>query len=422
MNASPAARYDIHIDTAEDWGGLARHGLDGVVDPLVYRLGQFFLEGSPAGPERWPVIAADLGALVTFFDQIVLHDQLAAFNYPDVFDIEETVHRDRLGAVLNTEGDHTLVHVEVSHAQYRLVKAAALQQLSDRMCNWPLLPLTVGDEVVRELHGTRYQWQPSLEYLEDRVLGERDKELARFLLGQLVFTGYAQQTGAPHIVSPQRSRLIGGMGIGVPNPLAVSEAAIYRELARRVREAGPGWRSDVFPWTPSFLPYLVDTMANDRGGPDELLRRARELRDSRAVQRYRRLRDELAAEDADRSERARRALTRAANGVATELGSPRERLELVRPVVVEVLPSALAAGLGAMTGLLVAGPPGAIGGAVVAAISGHAFELVSRRLWGWSLDRLPFRSARKLLTRSVKAEHEIGADLGPELERIWARG
>jgi hypothetical protein len=426
MNASPAGpRYDIRIAGVEDWGLLAERELDIIVDPLLYRVGQFFLEGREAGPERWKAIAADLGALVMFFDLVVLHDQLPAFNYPDTFDGQETfyremVYRDRLGEVLNTEGDKTLIHVDVEHYMYRQAKSAALEQLSSRLDIGPFVPEPVAQEIDRMVRETQYEWRPSLENLDQRLPGDRDKRLGRFLLGQLVFTGYAQQTGAPHMPSPQRSRLLGSIGLGNDDTrTATSESAIYEELARRCRDAGAGWRNDELPWTPSFLPFLLETMKGDRHGPDVLLRRAKDLRDSKAVQRYRQLRHELSSEDAIRSEKACEALTQAADKVAQELDSPRQELELMRLIAVEVLPKAFGAGLGALGGLIIAGPPGAVGGAIVSAAGAHALELVNERLWGWTIDRLPFRSARKLLSRSVKAEQELKGQLGTRLEDLW---
>ncbi|WP_433191661.1 hypothetical protein ACQP1G_23275 [Nocardia sp. CA-107356] len=421
MNAGPIGPRYVRVGSIGEWESLAPQGLSVVVDPLVYRVGQFFLEGRAAGSDRWSVIAADLGALATFFDLIVLHDKLPAFNYPSTFDVEEMTYRDGLGSAMNADGEQTLVHVDVALDLYGRTKAAALEQIKDRMAHGPFVPGGVADQILRTLHGMRYQWHPALEYLDPQLPDERDKQLARFLVGHLVFTGYAQQIGAPHIVSPSRSRVIGAIGTGAANRRAATEAEVFAELARRCRTAGDGWRDDELPWTPSFLPYLVETMDGTRGGPEALLRRAKDLRENKAVARYRTLRAELAAEDADRSERARRALTEAADAVVTELDSTRDRLELLRSVVIEVLPKALGAGLGAGGGLIVAGPPGAIGGAIVGTATEQAFKMVNERLWGWSVDRLPFRSARKLLARSVKAEREIGLELGPKLEHIWDR-
>src|SRR5262249_21238472 len=148
-----------------------------------------------------------------------------------------------------------------------------------------------------------------------------------------------------------------------------SEAAIYKELGRRFRNAGGGWRCNELPWTPSFLPFLLKKMSRFREGPDVLLKRAKELRSSKAIQRYRKLRDALVSENAERSVEARKELEAAADAVANLLDSNRQELQLVRHFVVEILPKAMGKAMsvagGALVGLIVAGPPGAIGGGVV---------------------------------------------------------
>jgi hypothetical protein len=424
----PAAVYDITVNGLEEWGKLTSQGLDVIVDPFVFRVGQFFLEGKEAGPDRWQAIESDLGALVNFFDLIVLNDQLPAFNYPDTFDrpdINQTGEfRDRLGDMLNVEEDKTLVHVDVEHYLYREAKEAALDQLGRPMEEGPFVPAATADEILRALEAVQYEWEPRLEMLEPQLPDSRSKRLARFLLGQLVFAGYAQQTGAPHVLAPRRSlflTVVGlrtGLAVG-PTQTAVAEKAIYEELARRCRDAGPGWRDDELPWTPSFLPFLLKRINPYREGPDVLLRRAKELRESKAVRRYRKLRKELMSEDATRSEKARKDLTKAADKVADELQSNRKDLEVSRHVVVELLPKALGGAVGAAGGFIVAGPPGAVAGAVAGAVSEDALKQVHERVWGLCIDRLPFRSSRKLLARSVRAEYELKDHLGAELEKVW---
>jgi len=202
------ALYDMHIYGLEAWDDLVQRNLGIVIDPLVFRIGQFFLEGeSEAGDDkdrRWRAIESDIGALVNFFDLVVLHDQLPAFNYNDTFDSQFDFD-DRLGAVLNTSGDKTLVHVDVEHHMYRAAKEAAIAQLRKRLALGPFVPEPTADEILATLDAIQYEWEPSLEHLETELSGLDQVRLARFLLGQLVFAGYAQQTGAPHVLAPKRS-------------------------------------------------------------------------------------------------------------------------------------------------------------------------------------------------------------------------
>lgn len=417
--------YDMHIYGLEAWDELVQRDLGIVIDPLVFRLGQFFLEGvSEAGVDkerRWRAIESDIGALITFFDLIVLHDQLPAFNYHDTFDARLDFG-DRLGAVLNVSGDKTLVHVDVEHHMYRAAKEAAIDQLRKRITAGPFVPKTTADEILTTLDAIQYEWEPSLEQLEKELPSPAQVRLARFLLGQLVFAGYAQQTGAPHILAPKRSLMLAEVGLRTAGTGETSEAAIYMELGRRCRDAGAGWRSDELPWTPSFLPFLLKKMNRYREGPDILLQRAKELRSSKAIQRYRKLRRALVSENAERSEEAQKELQAAADAVASELGSNRQELQYLRHLAVEILPRAVGVAGGALAGALVAGPVGAVGGGLAGVVGEEALRPVQSRLWGWFVDSLPFRSARKLLTRSVRAEQEMQGDVARYLRVVWETG
>jgi hypothetical protein len=124
--------YDRYIWGQDAWDELVEDGLGLIVDPVVYRLGQLYLEGpegSHGSPsDRWNAIESDLGALCAFFDLIVLHKQLPAFNYDDTFDPGPNIG-DPLGEVVNTPDDKVIVHVDVEHEMYKLAKHAALKEL-----------------------------------------------------------------------------------------------------------------------------------------------------------------------------------------------------------------------------------------------------------------------------------------------------
>jgi hypothetical protein len=418
--------YDMAIYGRDAWDELVERGLGIVIDPLVFRLGQFFLEGAPLAEDeknrRWSAIESDIGALVSFFDLVVLHGQLPAFNYHDTY-FDWRVEGDRLGAVMNTPGDKTIVHVDVEHHMYRAAKKAALDQLDKRLAEGSLAPRATSDAILKTLEAVGYEWEPSIEALESKLANPDQVRLARFLLGLLVFAGYAQQTGAPHVLAPKRSRMLAEVGLGAEQPPAESESAVYAELRRRFRDAGEGWRDDELPWTPSFLPFLLQgTKDRYREGPDVLLARAKELRGKKSVQDYRELRAALLSEDAERSGKARMELDAAASAVASSLSSNKKELEVSRNLIVEVLPRALGAVGGALVGTLLAGPPGTIAGGLVGVVGEEALRPAQTRLWGWFLDELPFRSARKLLSRSVRADYDLREELLPGLRTVWETG
>jgi hypothetical protein len=412
--------YDITVAEPEDWSRLKASGLQVVVDPLIYRLGEFFLEGARgAGHERdlrWGTLTSDLGALISFFDLIVLNDKLPAFNYFDTFD-SHLPGRDPLGEAVNVRGDTVLVHVDAEHSLYRQVKESALYQLKDRISEGPFVPQAAADELLKHLAAVRYEWEPRLEFVDDLLPNMEQKTLARFLLGQLVFAGYAQQTGAPHVLSPRRSFMLTAVGLRAAS--ADDEAVIYRELRRRIEDAGVGWRGEDLPWTPSFLPYLLERMNEYREGPQTLLHRARDLRTKKAVEDYRQLRANFLSGDSSGSAEAKAELSAAADKVARALDSERGELELTRSVFVEVTAKAVGIGVGAAVGAVFGGPPGALLGGFGGLASETVLTRVQQRLWGWVIDRIPFYSAGKLLTRAVKAERNIASELETKLHRVW---
>lgn len=417
--------YDIQIGSADQWHReLAEQGLGIVIDPLVLRIGEYFLQGAPMDPAeqniRWDAISGDVGALASFFDLIVLHDRFPAFNYADTFDCQFDVGQG-LASLLNAGGDKTLVNVDMEHSIYHGVKSAAIDQLRKRLAAGSLASKAATAEIDAALTAIQYQWEPSLWDLEPELPDQKVRRLARFLLGQLVFAGYAQQMGAPHVLAPKRASLISTIGLGSQFE-HTDEARVYAELRRRLRDAGPGWRDDALPWTPTFLPFLLQQMHRYREGPSILLERAKELRGSPAIAHYRNLREQMTAEDALRSGEARAELSAAADAVARSLDSGRPELEWFGHVIVEVLPRAVGVVGGALVGNLAAGPSGAMFGGLAGVVGEEILRPVQDRLWGWFLDKIPFRSARKLLARSVRAEIDLRQQFEPQLRTVWESG
>ena len=57
-------------------------------------------------------------------------------------------------------------------------------------------------------------WEPNLEGLEKELPDSGQARLAQFLIGVLVFAGYAHQSDARHVLSSRRRRLLTAAGLG----------------------------------------------------------------------------------------------------------------------------------------------------------------------------------------------------------------
>jgi hypothetical protein len=398
------------------------HGYEVIVDPVVYRIGQLFLEqgssrkdGDYWAEEGWAQINEDIGALVTFFDLIILHQQIPAFDYSITFD--------PMSAQLNDVAGQKIIHdVHVRSAAYQPIRDAVVAQLQDRMAGGPFVPATVAQQIPSYLAQLGYQWAPDITAIEPALPDEQSRIVARFLVGHLLFAGYAQMSGLPHVLSPRRGRLMAAAGLPIDWSVSTAEAAVWQKVGERLANA-PGWRNEELPWTPSFLPYLLQQTNKQRGGTKALLQNALDLRTKRSVEKYRNIRRAaLGAEKADDTVEARHDLANAAASVAKDLESNQEELTYTRSFVVGAGPAAIGYVGGAGIGMLIGGPPGALIGGLVGVIAPETLRPATQQLWGWVIDRLPFVSARKLVSRSIRAEAEVGASLSVSARDVWRRG
>lgn len=413
---------DLRITSLDSWPLLVRDpGYEVVVDPVVYRIGDLFLADGPArraggaADQSWTQIGEDIGGLVTFFDLLVLHERVPAFDYSVTFD--------PLSDKINRAGGDTIIHdVRVDAAVYEPIRNAVVAHLHDRIAKGPFVPAAVARQIPRYLADLGYQWAPDISHLEADLPDEVSRTVAQFLVGHLLFAGYAQLSGLPHVLSPRRGRLMAAAGLPVDQGAPSAEGALWSRVGERL--AGqPGWRDEVLPWTPSFLPYLLQQTNARGGGTATLLKLALDLRHKNSVESYRELRRRaLGADDSQETVEARRALANEATKVAKDLGTRREDLAYTHSFIVGAGPKALGFAGGAGFGLLIGGPPGAFVGGLVGAVAPDVLEPATERLWGWVIDRLPFVSSRKLLSRAAGAEVEVGTGLIDSAREIWRRG
>lgn len=440
---------DRFVNDQHDWDALVEDGLGVIIDPVVLRIGQLFLEGATRhegeDERRWNAIESDIGALIAFFDLIVTRRRFPAFNYGDTFDRD--LHHDPLGELVNAPNDKVIEHVDIEYDMYRLVKTAALSELERRvpdndvasldkakdrvhdvsdpadpegMVLGGLVKPAVAASILRWTTAVQYEWTPGLESLDARLKDEDERRVARFLLGQLIFSGYAQMTGAPHVLAPQRSLIMAAVGLQSHSADEDVESEIFDELRRRSKDAGAEFRVSSAPWKPSFLPLLVERAQSRRykTGPDVLLSDAKYIRETPAMDQYRRVPHDIAAGGPRKTE-ARRELLAAARKIAQQLDSDVARLSVVEEVAVDVLPTAGAKVAGAVVGGFAAGPPGSALGAVAGSAAGKIVGRSQRRLFGFAVEGLTIRRAHKLLTRAALADFAMRRQLVRELRIIW---
>lgn len=412
LKRSEVAVYDHTITKQDDWNTLRP---EVIVDPMIYRIGEIFLAGRrDGGDQLWDAVSKDIGALVSFFDLLVLHERLPAFNYADTWDQHCNLGGD-LFTVVN--GRTKVIHqIDVEYPVYMTSKMAALDTLQLRAGEGvaALLPPVLQGDLVEELSALEYRWSPHLGPLEHAYEGGA-KTAAAFLLGTLVFSAYAQQCGAPHVMSPKRSRLFTASALAAPRGGFEIEDDLYGELSRRFSDAGDGWRDRELAWTPSFLPWLLRGVDPYRTRPVDMLDKVLELREIRAVKEFRRVRAAaLAGDDAAIAE-----LGKLARAMTEALRTDHAELSRTRTILVEVMPKVFGATAGAALGAGAAGPLGAALGATLGIASEEALKRVNGTVWGFVFERLPFVSARKLLTRAVHAERDTMATLANHLRTIW---
>jgi len=420
---------DLVITRFEAWPQLfSDAGFEVVVDPVVYRIGDLFLTGGRYGrgsearrlaDQSWSPIGEDIGALVTFFDLLVLNERVPAFDYSVTFN--------PLSARVNKVGGERIIYdVGVKPEVYNPTRKAVVAHLHDRMAGGPFVPAPIADQIRPYLAEIRYQWAPNISEIEAELPDDRSRTVARFVVGHLLFAGYAQMSGLPHVLSPRRGRLMAAAGLPVHHGVPFTEAVVWDRVGERLTDA-PGWRDEDLPWTPSFLPYLLQQTEKHRGGTDTLLKHAMDLRNKQSVEKYRKVRREaLGDDDAEKTVDARLDLADAATKVAKDLDRDREELAYTRSFVVGAGPKAIGELTGAGMGAVIGGPPGGVAGALAGGLVGAVAEEVLRpateRLWGWIIGRLPFVNARKLLSRAARAEMEVGADLSELAKKVWRRG
>jgi hypothetical protein len=80
----------LNVASPDDWETLRSRNLMTVLDPMVLRTADLFFSGPTRIPEDerdavWRAIDANIGALMTFVDAVLVYDDLPVFSYERTF-------------------------------------------------------------------------------------------------------------------------------------------------------------------------------------------------------------------------------------------------------------------------------------------------------------------------------------------------
>lgn len=382
----------ITIRETTDWKKqLLYQGLNVVIDPMVFRSGELFLKGA-SGVENsenvWSLLTANLHAISTFFDCLVLNEKIPVFNYGDTFDMHLNFDQRMLTRI--NQFEDVLYDVDVEFGIYQQVKTAALAELKKIYEGPRKIQRTVVKEILSELSVAEYQWKPNIGELEYELKSNDEKELAAFLLGALIFGGYAQQLEGEHFLQPKRSRILLALALNAKSTQYSLENTLFEEL--RAKANTP---IEDLPWRPTFFPYLLSKATTPTG----ILKEVVKLRKNKAVADYRAWFNEAFQEftvNGKFSLKKRDDIRKIAERIDRKLG---------------IIPSGPKVDVKVTVADAIAlKPPGSID--VTPAIQG---------LWGWFLDSLPGNRYRKLLTRAIVADNEYVV-LENRVKTVWKAG
>lgn len=277
----------LNVAKHADWDLLRNSKLMTIVDPMVFRTADLFLSGRPHfdaddsyADQVWETISLNIGGLATFFDGIIMRRRLPIFSYWDTF------QEGRLLA-LNEKGEF-LAPVVVTGEVYKKSKESAIESL--KACK--PIPDKLGDQILAELEAFGYTWQPYFEGQEQ--LSPRDRRLQTFLLGGLIFGGYAQQLSikhetadfqAEHVLQPKRSQLFLASVLGDVGRTTTKEPLLIQRLKRISKDLPEEVLHTIeLPAAPTFLPLLLRYKPKT---PRELLELALKWRDKHSVNTFR---------------------------------------------------------------------------------------------------------------------------------------
>ena len=284
------------------------------------------------------------------------------------------------------------MEVDVKYQQYKKVKDDVLAKLQELYSGPPRITPGMAKDISVELATAEYRWQPHLGDLEATLPSERERTLAKFLLGGMIFAAYAQILEGEHVVQPKRSRLLLAVALGAPSAQYRFEDELFGELKKRARASVTD-----LPWCPTFFPYLLARSDT----PEAVLAHALVLRGSSEVIEYRAwLQSALRRWSTHGEIKAyKKDVTAITKAIDRVIGKVSVAPKVEFKITVADLAKA------------VAGQPVGPGVDLTPTVQG---------LWGWIFPNLPGKRYRKILARAVATDAEY-ALLENRLKTVWGQ-
>jgi hypothetical protein len=283
---------EINQHTKAAWVAYgARFGF--VPDPMILRAGEIFLNGGGGigalhgdSFAIWNALEQNIGSIVEFFDMITTRDELPLIDYYLTFP--------RPKLPLEVLLEDRVCTVRVGWETYSRMKDGALVNLASLdLMGAP--PDMLG--MLSETNMFGYDWNPGLDSQSGDAavqsaarklagISPEAKPIAQFLLGGLVFSSFAQASGAVHYIQPKRSRLYLGLTSTSADLASLGRAAedkIFDDAAGSFQDPGIEVRRE--PRAPPVLPYLLE-QSPGRITPGDLLKRALDFPGTPVGRRY----------------------------------------------------------------------------------------------------------------------------------------
>ncbi|MCP5071474.1 MAG: hypothetical protein GY946_33355 [bacterium] len=332
--------------------------------------------------EAWNAISRNLDGLMAFFDALMTRARIPLIDYDRTF--PSTKFREYLKEIV--------FEIHPAPEVYEQVKSEAMAKV--RGLDFASLPPTMLQDLHAEMGAFGYEWFPDVG-IDAPYL---DRIAAGFVLGGIIFGGYAQATGTQHLLQTKRSRFFAQLS--VPRDQApLWGFKMEKQLFKRLTEyasTDPGLRLETIRTPPTVLPHLIH-QGKPPTSTTEILDRAVALRESSDGKKYRAWYQRM---------RAR-----------WELGDHDDVAEAEVDKLVAELDNRIGRSQGWATQVDLK-IEADIGLAKVEATAKDVRLRVPNKIRNWIVDVLPFRGYRKLLLRIVLDQRGY-ENLTMGLKKLW---